>query len=58
MSDQRHAPTELYLRERTTATHWIGGWVAPGAGLGTEARAVVLNLGVITPRGNSAYLWG
>jgi hypothetical protein len=27
VSDQRHAPAELNPGERTTGTHWIGGWV-------------------------------
>jgi hypothetical protein len=33
------APRPLFSpRERTTGTHWTGGWVGPTAGLDTEIR--------------------
>jgi hypothetical protein len=28
---QLHAPAALSPRERAPGTHWIGGWVGPGA---------------------------
>jgi hypothetical protein len=31
VSGQLHTPTALHLRERAPDTHWIGGWVGPGA---------------------------
>jgi hypothetical protein len=36
VSGQRHAPAALYPEERTTGTHWTGGWVGPRAGLETR----------------------
>jgi len=33
VSGQQHAPAAVYPRERT-GTHFAGGWVGPGAGLG------------------------
>jgi hypothetical protein len=32
MSGQLHAPAALPPEEITPSTHWIGGWVGPGAG--------------------------
>jgi hypothetical protein len=43
VSGQRHAPAELYSRERTAGTHCTGGWVDPRAGLDTEARGKILS---------------
>jgi len=37
MSGQLHAPAGL-SPERTTDTHWIGGWVGSGAGLEAVAK--------------------
>jgi hypothetical protein len=42
VSGQRHAPAALYPREMTAGTHCTGGWVAPTAGLDTEARGKIL----------------
>jgi hypothetical protein len=42
VSGQCHALTALYPQERTPSTHYTGGWVAPRAGLDTEARGKVL----------------
>jgi hypothetical protein len=42
LSDQRHAPAELYPRGRTPATHWTGGWVGLKAGLVTKVRGKIL----------------
>jgi hypothetical protein len=51
VSGQRHAPAELYPRERTPGTHCTGGWVSPKAGLDTEARGKILSpLPGIEPR--------
>jgi hypothetical protein len=38
VNGQRHAPVELYPRERSPGTHWIGGWVGLRADVDTEAR--------------------
>jgi hypothetical protein len=38
VSGQRHAPAALFPQERTTGTHWIGGWVGLRAGLDTEVN--------------------
>jgi hypothetical protein len=38
MSGQRHAPAALYSQERTSGSHWIGGWVDLTAGLDTNKR--------------------
>jgi hypothetical protein len=42
VSGQRHAPAALYPQERTTGTHWIGGWVGLRAGLDTEVNEKIL----------------
>jgi hypothetical protein len=44
VSDQHHALAALYPQERTSGTHWIGGWVGPRSGLNTEARGKFLCL--------------
>jgi hypothetical protein len=31
VSGQPHAPAALPPKERTSGTHWIGGWVGPRA---------------------------
>jgi hypothetical protein len=31
VSGQLHTPAALPPRERAPGTHWIGGWVGPGA---------------------------
>jgi hypothetical protein len=37
--------------ERTSGTHWTGGWVGPRVGLDTEARRkILLPLSGIEPR--------
>jgi hypothetical protein len=41
VSFQRHASAGLYPRERTTGTHWIGGWVGLRAGLDTGTRGTI-----------------
>jgi hypothetical protein len=41
VSDQRDAPAVLYPRERTSGSHWMGGWVDFRAGLDTEARGEI-----------------
>jgi hypothetical protein len=38
VSGQPHAPAALAPRERVTGTHWIGGWVGPGAVLDVVVR--------------------
>jgi hypothetical protein len=51
MSCQRHAPTALYIWERTLDTHRTGGWVGHRAGLDTEIRGkILLPLPGIEPR--------
>jgi hypothetical protein len=37
VSGQHHTLAALYPSKRTPSTHWIGGWVGPRDGLGTEA---------------------
>jgi hypothetical protein len=41
VSGQRYAPAALYPRERTTCTHWTGGWVGLRAGQDTEDRGKI-----------------
>jgi len=36
VSGQLHAPSHFTPRERTPGTHWIRGWVGPGACLDAE----------------------
>jgi hypothetical protein len=43
-SGQPHAPATLYPGERTTGTHWTGGWVGPRAGLDKVGRGKILCL--------------
>jgi hypothetical protein len=51
VSGQSHAWADLYAGERTTVTHWTGGWVDLRAGLDTEFRGkILLPLPVIDPR--------
>jgi hypothetical protein len=51
VSGQRHAPAALYLRGKTTGTHWTGGWVGPRADLDTKARGkFISHLPGIEPR--------
>jgi hypothetical protein len=51
VSGQRHAPAELYLRERPPGTHCTGGWVGPSAGVDAEDRGeILLPLPGIEPR--------
>jgi hypothetical protein len=38
MSGQIHAPAAIPPGKRAPGTHWIGGWVGPGAGLDAVAR--------------------
>jgi hypothetical protein len=44
VSGQRHVPAALYPREKTSGTHWIGGWVGLRTGLDTEARGKIIFL--------------
>jgi hypothetical protein len=44
VSAQRHDPVALCTRERTTGTHWTGGWVDHRDGLDTEAKGKILSL--------------
>jgi hypothetical protein len=41
---QRQTTAALYTRERTSGTHWIGGWVDPRVGLDTETKGKILFL--------------
>jgi hypothetical protein len=40
VSGQFHAPAVLCPGERASGTNWIGGWVAPRAGLDVEKRNI------------------
>jgi hypothetical protein len=31
-------PETIYTREKSTSTHWIGGWVGPSAGLDAAVK--------------------
>jgi hypothetical protein len=44
VSGQCHALAVLYPWERTTSTHWIGGWEGLRAGLDIEAKGKILCL--------------
>jgi hypothetical protein len=39
----------LYPGERARGTHWIGGWVGPGFGLGAVEKITILLLPGIEP---------
>jgi hypothetical protein len=51
VSDQRHAPAELYPREGTPGTHLARGWVSLSAGLNTEARGNIIFLYLVSSAG-------
>jgi hypothetical protein len=44
VSCQPYASAAFYPHERTSSTHWIGGWVGLRASLDTEARGKILYL--------------
>jgi hypothetical protein len=44
VSGQLHAPTALPPGERAPGTHWIGGWVGPGAGRDDVEKKKFLSL--------------
>jgi hypothetical protein len=44
VSGQHHVLAELYPWERTSSTHWIGGWVGLRTSLNTEATGKILCL--------------
>jgi hypothetical protein len=44
VSGQRYASAVLYPLEKTTGTHWTGGWVSLTAGLDTEAREKIFDI--------------
>jgi hypothetical protein len=42
-----HAPAALLPGERAPRTKWIGGWVAPTAGLDTVAKRKIIVIVII-----------
>jgi hypothetical protein len=43
VNGQRHPAVAINPRKITPGTHWIGGWVAPRAGVDTEAKKEVFS---------------
>jgi hypothetical protein len=64
VSSQPRTPAALCPREdaeRTSGTHWVGGWVGLRAGLDTEARGEILYLcresNAVRPGYSQALYW-